>query len=77
MCHCELGKFLCTFTSSEICTAFGVLKDVNTSNQYKQGTNTRKVISEVYAFLYCSVLSTGEKVSTRRIPQPDMEYIQK
>ena len=35
-----------------------------------QGTNTRKVISEVYAFLYCSVLSLGGKVNTRPMSQP-------
>ena len=36
----------------------------------------RKVILEVYAhFLYCSVLSLGGKVNTRRMSQPDMESI--
>ena len=40
-----------------------------------QGNNARKVISEVYAFLYCSVLSLGGKVNTRRMSQPDMESI--
>ena len=40
-----------------------------------QGTNARKVILEVYTFLYCSVLSLGGKVNTRRISQPDMESI--
>ena len=39
-----------------------------------QGTNVRKVISEVH-FLYCSVLSLGGKVNTRRMSQPDMESI--
>ena len=39
-----------------------------------QGTNARKV-SEVYAFLYCSLLSLGGKVNTRRMSQPDMESI--
>ena len=41
----------------------------------EQGNNTKKVISEVYAFLYCSVLSLGGKVNTRRMSQPDMESI--
>ena len=40
-----------------------------------QGTNARKVISEVFAFLYCSVLSLGGKVNTRNMSQPDMESI--
>ena len=45
----------------------------DTSNQ---GSNTRKVISEVYAsFLYCSVLSLGGNVNTRRMSQPDMGSI--
>ena len=39
-----------------------------------QGTNARKVISEVH-FLYCSVVSLGGKVNTRRMSQPDMESI--
>ena len=44
-----------------------------TSNQ---GTNARKVISEVYTFfvLQCTA-SMGGKVNTRRISQPDMEFI--
>ena len=33
-----------------------------------QGTNARKVISEVH-FLYCSVVSLGGKVNTRRMSQ--------
>ena len=41
----------------------------------EQGNNARKVISEVYAFSYCSVLSLGGKVNTRRMSQPDMESI--
>ena len=41
----------------------------------KQGNNARKVILEMYASLYCSVLSLGEKVNTRRMSQPDMESI--
>jgi len=57
----NFGKILCTFTSSDICTAFGVLKDVNTSNQYKQGTNARKVISEVYAFIVLQFTVFGRK----------------
>ena len=32
----------------------------------------RKVISEVYASLYCSVLSLGGKINTRRMSKPDM-----
>ena len=40
-----------------------------------KGTNTMKVISEVYAFLYCRVLSLGGKVNTRRMSQPDIESI--
>ena len=44
-------------------------------NGLTQGTNARKVMSEVYAFLYCSVLSLGGKVNTRRMSQPDMESI--
>ena len=41
-----------------------------------QGNNARKVISEVYTFfLYCSVLSLGGKVNTKRMSQPDMESI--
>ena len=43
--------------------------------RWTQGTNARKVISEVYAFLYCSVLSLSGKVNTRRMSQPDMESI--
>ena len=39
-----------------------------------QGTNVRKVISEVH-FLYCSVLSLRGNVNTRRMLQPDMESI--
>ena len=44
-----------------------------TSNQ---GTNARKVISEVYTFfvLQCTA-SMGGKVNARRISQPDMEFI--
>ena len=40
-----------------------------------QGTNARKVISEVYSFLYCSGLSLAGKVNTRRMSQPDKEPI--
>ena len=41
-----------------------------------QGTNARKVISEVYAFFfYLSVLSLGGKVNTRPMSQHDMESI--
>ena len=40
-----------------------------------QGCNARKVISEVYAFVYFSVLSLGGNVNTRRMLQPDMGSI--
>ena len=40
-----------------------------------QGTNAKKVISKVYTFLYCSVLSLGGKVNTRLMSEPDMEPI--
>jgi len=29
----------------------------------------------MYAFLYCSVMSLGGTVNTRRPPQPEMEFI--
>ena len=38
-----------------------------------QGTNARKVISEVYAFFVMQ--SLGGKVNTRRMLQPDKESI--
>ena len=41
----------------------------------KDGINARKVISEVYAYLYCSVLSLGGNVNTRRMLQSDMGSI--
>ena len=41
-------------------------------DRQRQGTNARKVISMVYAFLCCSVLYLGGKVNTRRMSQPDM-----
>ena len=40
-----------------------------------QGCNARKVISEVYASLYCSVLSLGGNVNTRRMSKPVMGSI--
>ena len=40
-----------------------------------QGTNARKVILMVYAFLCYSVLSLGGKVNIRWMSQPDMESI--
>ena len=43
-----------------------------TSDKYKV---LMQVISEVYAFLYCSVLSLGGKVNTRRMSKPQMESI--
>ena len=45
-----------------------------TGDKLHQGTNARKVISEVYAFfvLQCAV---GGKVNTRRMSKPDMESI--
>ena len=39
-----------------------------------QGCNARKVISDVY-LLYCSVLSPGVNVNTRRMSKPHMESI--
>ena len=42
---------------------------------FDQGTNARKVISEVYAFFYCSVLSLGVKVNSRWLSHPDIESI--
>ena len=41
----------------------------------RQGTNERKVISEVTHFLYGSLLSLGGNVNTRRMVQPDMGSI--
>ena len=40
-----------------------------------QGYNARKVISELTHLLYCSVLSLGGNVNTRRMSQPDMGSI--
>ena len=41
-----------------------------------QGYNAKKVISEVYThLLYCSVLSPGGNVNTRRMSKPDMRSI--
>ena len=40
-----------------------------------KNNNVKKVISEVYAFLYCSVPSLGYEVWKRRISQPDMGSI--
>ena len=40
-----------------------------------QGFNARKVISEVYDLLYCSVLSLGGNVNIRRMSKPDMGSI--
>ena len=40
-----------------------------------EGTNARKVISEVYAFFVLQCTVFGRKVNKRRIPQPDMESI--
>jgi len=37
LCHCQLWQVLVfVYYTSEMCTAFGVLKDVNISNQYKR-----------------------------------------
>ena len=58
---CTVSIYLCT-VSIFLCTV-------------SQGTNARKDISEVYAFLYCSVLSLGGKVNTRQMSQPDIESI--
>ena len=44
--------------------------------EYRQGCNARKVISEVYThLLYCSVLSLSGNVNTRRMSKPDIESI--
>ena len=40
-----------------------------------QGTNARKVISEVYAFFILSLLSLGGNVNTRRMSKPEMGSI--
>ncbi len=72
---CTVSIYLCTISifvyilSIYLCTVSIFLCTVS------QGTNARKVISEVYAFLYCSVLSLGGKVDTRRMSQPDIESI--
>ena len=43
--------------------------------QFTSRFNAKKVISEMYAFLYCSVLSPGGNVNTRRIWKPNMGSI--
>ena len=46
------------------------MKKISKSKVLRQGK-----FSEVYTFLYCSALSLGGKVNTRRMSQPDMESI--
>ena len=43
--------------------------------QFTSRFNAKKVISEMCAFLYCSVLSLGGNVNTRRIWKPNMGFI--
>ena len=65
------------------CTANQCIADQCTADQCSmhrklslgQSYNARKVISEVYAFFYCSVQSYSGKENTRRMSQPDMESI--
>ena len=45
------------------------------NNTVHQGYNAKKVISEVYAFLYCSVLSLGGNVNTRLMSKLDIGSI--
>ena len=54
----------------EIVTPYCLMRESN-----RQGTNERKVISEVTHFLYGSLLSLGGNVNTRRMVQPDMGSI--
>ena len=45
-------------------------KEESRKDNTGQGYNARKVISVVYALFYCSVLSLGGNVNTRRMSKP-------